>query len=251
MAIWNALLYQPIWNALVWFYNIIPGQDIGLAIIAITILLKIILFPFTLQGLRSQKALQALQPKIEEIKKKYKGQKEVLAKEMMELYKREKVSPLSSCLPLLIQLPILIALYQVLRAGLGEPPVELLYPFVQDPNGINPMFLGFVDLAKVSIPLAVMAGAVQFVQTRMLQVKRPPKEVRGSEGAKDETIMTTMNKQMMYVMPVITVVIGASLPGGVMLYWLVTSLLTVAQQKFFLDKKTKPSPPLMGGAGGG
>ncbi len=237
MAIWTTIFYQPLWNILVGLYNVLPGHDIGLVIIILTIIIKIVLFPFTLQGLRSQKALQDLQPKVDELKARYKNDKEALAKEMMALYKREKVSPASSCLPLLIQLPILLALFQVLRAGLGNPPAELLYPFISDPHGINTISFGFLDLSKVNIPMAIVAGAVQFWQTKMLQTKKVPAEVKDLPVARDETIMTTMNKQMLYVMPVMTVVIGVGLPGGLMLYWLVTSLLTVFQQKYFLDKK--------------
>src|SRR3989338_3874182 len=120
MNFFTTIFYQPLWNALVWFYNILPGHDIGLAIILLTIVIKIILFPFTLQSLRSQKAMQTLQPKLDALKQQYKDDKEGQAKAMMELYKTEKVSPFSSCLPLLIQLPFLFALYRVLQNGLGS-----------------------------------------------------------------------------------------------------------------------------------
>lgn len=232
----TVILYQPLWNALVWLYDVLPGANLGLAIVALTIIIKVILFPFTLQSLRSQKAMQAIQPKLEEIKQKYKGNREGQAKAMMELYAKEKVSPLSSCLPLLIQFPILIALYMVLRDGLGTPSPELLYPFVGNPGSLNPAFLG-MDLAKPSIILAILAGAAQFFQTKMIQVKKPPAVIAKSEGVKDESMMSMVNKQMLYVMPAVTVFIGIGLPGGLVLYWFVTNALTVIQQAVFLKPK--------------
>ena len=224
---------QPIFNLLVFFYNVIPGKDIGLAIIAITIILKIVLYPFSLQAIKSQKALQDLQPKLKALQEELKADKEKLARATMELYAKEKVSPFSSCLPLLIQFPFLIALYQAMRFGLASQKLEILYPFVSNPGTIDPLFLGFLNLAAPSIPLAVIAGAAQFWQTKMLQTTRPP--VR-APGSKDEDTMARMNKQMTYMMPVMTVVIGASLPGGLALYWLMANLITVAQQMYFFKK---------------
>ncbi len=240
MGIYETFLYQPIFNALVFLYNNIPGNDVGLAIIVLTVIIKLVLFPFSLQSLKSQKALQSLQPKLDELKKKHKDNKEAMTKEMMELYKKEKVNPFSSCLPLLIQLPFLIAVYQVFRSGLTSDNFELLYPFVANPGHINSMFLGFMDLSQPSIYLAVLTAAVQFWQSKMMMAKRPPQKLRDKKGAKDEDMAAVMNKQMLYFMPIITIIIGASLPSGLILYWFITTLLTVAQQFYFLrDKKSE------------
>ena len=137
----------------------------------------------------------------------------------------------------MIQLPILIALYMVLRDGLGTGSPELLYPFVENPGSLHAAFLG-MDLAKSSIVLAVLAGIAQFFQTKMIQVNKPPAAIAKSEGAKDESMMSMVNKQMLYVMPIVTVFIGAGLPGGLVLYWFVTNVLTVIQQAVFLKPKT-------------
>src|SRR3989344_2244647 len=112
LYLYNIILYQPIYNGLVFFYNIIPWHDLGLSIIIITILLKVILYPFSVKALKSQKALQELEPKLKALKEQHKGNKQEMAKATMELYKKEKVSPFSSCLPLLVQFPFLIAPYQ-------------------------------------------------------------------------------------------------------------------------------------------
>jgi len=243
--IFITVIFQPILNLLIWLYNIIPGNDIGFAIIVLTLLVKLVLYPLSVQQIRQQRALQEIQPKIDEIRLRLKDDKEGQAKELMELYKREHVNPAASCLPLLIQLPIFIGLYQALRDGLASHSLNLLYPFVSNPGTINKMFLGFIDLSKPNYVLAVLAGLVQFWQSRQMFRKPspaapPPDEVKGSEGAKDESMAAMMNKQMMYVMPLVTVFIGISLPGGLTLYWLVMSILTVAQQALFLKK---PVPP--------
>lgn len=237
IQLFTIIFYQPLWNALVFLYNVIPGQDIGVAILILTGVIKVILLPFSAQALESQKAMQSLQPKLRELKEQFRDDKEKLAKATMALYAQEKVSPLSSCLPLLIQFPILIALYQVLRAGLGHPSPELLYPFVANPGTLDPNFLNLIDLAKPNYILAALAGIAQFFQTKMLQVKAPPPSVASAAAGRDESMFATMNKQMLYVMPVMTLVIGAGLPGGLTLYWFATNVLSVIQQYFVFRKK--------------
>ncbi len=229
--IFHTYLSQPLFNLLVYLYNVIPGSDIGFAIIVLTILIKAVLWPFMHQSLKSQKAMQVIQPKIEELKKKHADNKEALAKDLMELYQEEKVNPLSSCLPLLIQLPVLIALYRVLLTGFDPETLNQLYSFVANPGSINSLFLGFIDLSKSNIYLALVAGFFQFLQTRMLISRKPPKQVQGKKGAADENMMATMNKSMMYFMPIITVVIGATLPGGLTLYWVAVNIVSIIQQK--------------------
>jgi YidC/Oxa1 family membrane protein insertase len=236
ISLWNTIFYQPLFNILVWFYNVIPGHDIGLAIIVVTVLIKVLLYPFSLQSLKAQKALTDLQPKIDELKIKYKDQKEEMSKAMMNLYKENKVNPLSSCLPVLIQLPFLIAVYQVFIHGLGSQGLENLYPFVAHPGHINPVSLGFLDLSKSNIVLAVLAGAAQFWQTKIMPRSQPPKKMPGS---KDESMTAAVNKQMLYFMPVVTVLVGASLPGGLTFYWFLTTILTVAQQYLYFFRKNR------------
>src|SRR3989338_5853381 len=137
MNVFYESLYRPLFNLLIWLYDVIPGADIGFAIIALTVIVKLILWPLTNASLKSQKALQDLQPKLDALKEEHKGDKDKLAKAMMELYSKEKVNPLSSCLPILVQIPILIALYQVLSAGLKAESLSALYGFVQNPGTID------------------------------------------------------------------------------------------------------------------
>lgn len=236
--LYTLIIYQPIYNALVWFYDIIPTHDIGLAIIAITLLVRLILYPLMAQSLKSQKSLQNLQPKIKEIQELHKDNKELQSKEMMKLYKEEKVHPFSSCLPLLIQLPILLAVYHVFRQGVSSTGFELLYPFVHNPGTINHLSFGFIDVTKSSPYLAILAGLAQFWQTRMMMVSKPPRPTgKVLPGAKDEDMMAQVNKQMVYTMPLLTLFIAWRLPAGLAMYWLVTTLATGLQQYIVLRPK--------------
>lgn len=233
-GIFQTILYQPIFNGFVALYNLIP--DVGIAIFVLTVLVKLILYPLTDKSIKAQRSLGALQPKMQELKEKYKTDQQTLAQETMKLYKEHKVNPLGSCLPLIIQLPIFIALYLVMRDGLAGQNFNLLYSFVSNPGSINPLSLGFLNLVNPNIPLAVLAGLAQFWQAKTMSRKRPPKAA--GEGGKDEDMMAMMNKQMLYIMPILTVVIGFKLPGGLALYWFLSTLLTALQQ-YWVGKKEK------------
>lgn len=233
LALYHEVLFRPIYNFTIALYDVL-WHDLGLAILALTVLVRFALWPLTQKSLASQKAMQDIQPKIKAVQAQYKDDKERQAKEMMALYKAEKVSPFSSCLPLLIQLPLFIALYQALTAGLHSENLSLLYSFVGNPGSVSTTTLGFLDLSARSIPLAVLAAAVQYVQAKMMSTQRPA--VKG-EGSKDEDAMAMMNKQMLYFMPALTLFIGVSLPAGLTLYWLATNVMMVVQQYFFFKKK--------------
>ncbi len=227
ITVFNESLYRPLFNALVWLYNIIPGNDLGIAIIVLTILIRLILYPLSKKAIQSQKAINQLQPKIKEIQKKYKN-KEEQAKVMMELYKKHKVNPMAGCLPILVQLPLLIALYRVFFNGLNPESLDGLYSFISRPELLNVMFLGLIDLSQRSVFLAVMAGLFQFIQSKMIMPKNLTKKSK-SDGLDFSTIMS---KQMLYFMPLITVFIAWSLPAALPLYWIVITLFGITQQYF-------------------
>lgn len=229
----QTFFYQPILNLLVFLYNIVPGHDLGIAIILLTVIIKLILLPLSKKSLKSQKAMQELQPKIEELKKKYKDNREAMSKAMMALYKNNKVNPFSSCFPLIIQMPFLFAVFRVFRDGLDKN-LELVYSFIDKPETIDYMSFGFIDLAEKNVYFALLAGVAQFWSSKMMMAKRPAIK---SKGAKDENMMAIMNKQMLYFMPVFTVFIGLQFPGGLTLYWLVTTILMAFQQMYLLRDK--------------
>ena len=229
----ETLLYQPIYNLIISLYNLVP--DMGVAILLITILIKVVLYPLTTKSIKAQKSLTELQPKMEEVKKKHKDNQQQLAQETMKLYKEHKVNPFGSCLPVLVQLPIFIALYWVLRDIFVLDKSGLLYTFVSQPESINPITLGFFNLSDTSFVLAILAGAAQFWQAKMFSKKRAPKAAK--EGGKDENMMSTMYKQMLYFMPAFTVIIGMGLPAGLTLYWFLSTLSTAVQQDIIFRKK--------------
>lgn len=249
--LFTLIFSQPIFNLLIALYMFVPGKSFGVSIILLTILVKAILWPLSGQALRSQKALQDLQPKMDALKKEYGDRQEELGKAMMALYSKEKVSPFSSCLPILIQLPVFIALYHGLATALESDPtkfadgMKMLYSFVPAPEQVNSLFLGVFDLAKkpadlhVNMLLAVLAGVTQYFQAKMMITRQQPKKV---PGAKDEEMLAIMNKQMLYMMPLLTIWIGWSLPAGLALYWLMQTVLTIGQQWYYFrhDDKNKP-----------
>jgi YidC/Oxa1 family membrane protein insertase len=227
MNIFHTALTYPLFNLLVFLYNTVAWGDLGVAIILLTLLIKIILWPFSARALSAQKNLQALQPRIKEIQQKHARDKEAQSRALLELYREHKVSPLGGCLPMLVQLPMLFALYYVFLNGLNPDFLQHLYGFVKHPGGLDVTFLGVLDLARPNIPLAFLAGALQFVQSKMLV----PKSTTG-ENQKDarEDAARLISKQMVYFLPVLTVIISWRLPAGLPLYWVATTAFTIIQQ---------------------
>jgi len=249
MNIFHLIFYQPLLNILILFYQYLPGRDFGLAIVFLTILIKLLLYPITSQSLKSQKSLDGFQSKIREIQEKYKDSKEEQSKAMMEFYQKEKINPFSGCLPLLIQLPILIALYQVTQKGLVAEEMVNLYSFVSQPGEINPYFLGILNLTQPNLILAFLAGILQFIQTKMgaPQTSKTGKTAQGEprpSGRKEiplNKFSQMMQKQMLYLFPFITFLFLLRLPSAVGLYWLMLTLLTIVQQYLIFKPYTKRS----------
>ena len=238
MAFFHIIIYQPLYNTLIFLYNIVPGKDFGISIILITILLRIILIPLYKKQIESQQKMQALQPKIKELQEKTKNNKEQQTKQMMELYKEHKTNPFSGCLPLIVQLIFLIAIYRVLITissnGLSVNTSEL-YSFVANPGKINQFFIHLVDLTKPSVVIAVLAAIAQYFQTKMLMKQQPQIEKKNDSGKPD--IAQMMSKQMLYLGPFMTLFIGIKFPAGLSLYWLVGTLFMLAQQ-IMIEKKS-------------
>ncbi len=231
------VLYQPLYNLLVWTYDVLPWGGLGLAIILLTILIKGVLLPLTYRSLKVQKEMQEIQPKIAELKEQYKDNKEEMAKQMMELYKTHKVNPFASCLPTIVQLLVFIALYRVLSAGFGEVNAEILYAFVHNPVQMSPYFLG-LDLRAVSPILGIIAGVTQYFQAKQMVTARPPKAARGESGSLDEDMTAAMNRSMTTVLPIMMLVLGSTtLPAGLTLYIVVSTVLTYLMYAYFLGKK--------------
>ena len=234
----NTILYQPLFNALVLLYEYLPGHDFGVAVIVLTILIRILLYPLMVKSIKSQRVLSELQPKIKEIQDKYKHDKEKQAKETMALYQREKINPFGGCLPLLLQLPILIALYRVFWKGLEPEAMARLYSFVPNPGIIDPTFFGLINLAEASIVLAFIAGIVQFFQSKMLMPRKQKTEQKKNQAPQ---LSDMMQKQMLYFFPIFTVFILWKLPSAIAVYWIITALFSIGQQYLVFRPRTKAS----------
>ncbi|MGL5830912.1 MAG: YidC/Oxa1 family membrane protein insertase [Candidatus Altimarinota bacterium] len=228
-------LYQPIYNALVFFASITPGHNFGLAIILLTILIRTILLIPNQKALKAQKKLQQIQPKILELKEKHGGDQARIAQETMALYKEHKANPLGSCLPILIQLPILLALFSVIQNGLDTNNTYLLYGALQnfDLRLIQTNFLGIWDLTKIDfIILPIIVGGLQYLQLRL--ASNNSKKSASAMPAE----MQMANKTMVIIMPIMIALFTASAPAGLGLYWAVSTMYGIAQQ-FVINKQVE------------
>jgi YidC/Oxa1 family membrane protein insertase len=244
--LFTILLYQPLMNVLVFLYETIPGKDFGLAVIVTTILIRLALFPLSAKGVRAQRAINEIQPEIKEIQRKYKEDKEKQTKEILAVYKKAKISPFSSFSPILVQLPVLIALYRVFWDVQGTNFSKFLYSFISFPGEINSLFLG-IDISKSGLIesngsssfllgnmiIIIAAGIAQFFQMKMItnrQKKEKKKKDPSSEMAEN------MQKKMIYFFPFFTIFILLRLPSVIGLYWLTSTLFSIIQQHFILKK---------------
>jgi YidC/Oxa1 family membrane protein insertase len=239
--VWGTFLYQPIYNSLIYLVSIVPNYNLGIAIILLTIILRSILFIPSQRGLESQRKLQDLQPRIKKIQEKFKGNQEKIAQETFALYKEYKVNPFGSCLPLLIQLPILIALFYVIQTGLNPDNVHMLYEPLKgfDLSLVDSNFFGLLDLQKIDIfALPLIVAALQFFQMKLSMTKKKKDEEKNKDDKKksagDE--MQMASQMMIYVMPVMIALFTASVPSGVGLYWGTSTVFGILQQ-LYVNKK--------------
>lgn len=228
--IFHSFVYQPIYNALIFLYNIIPGHDLGMAIIVLTIFVRFLLYPVAQKQIESQKKLQDLQPEIKKLQEKHRGDKEKQGRALMAFYKEKNVNPASGCLPLVVQIVFFIALYRAFIAGLNfNSGCDDLYKFISCPSAINVNFFGLLDLAKPNFVLAGIAAASQFVQTKMMMTKNPA-------STKKDDFASIMNQQMLYIGPLLTLFIGLKFPAGLAIYWIVNTLFAIGQQYLIMKK---------------
>jgi len=232
MSLFNTIFYQPLLNILIIFYQYFPGHDFGISVILLTILIRVLLYPLNTQAIKSQKVFQDLQPKIKEIQKKYKDDKEKQLQATLALYKEAKINPFANFLPLLVQLPILIALYRVFWKGLNTQELVNLYSFVAKPESINSSFLGLIKLDEPSFVLAILAGVFQFVQIKMMT----PKAKTGEELDKFSSMM---QKQTLYFFPVLIIIMLWKAPSAIGLYWVTTTIFSIVQQRLILKSYAK------------
>ncbi len=235
------LIVEPFYNALILLMDFVTS-DLGVALIILTIIFRLILFPLYRSQIRTQIKMNQVQGEIKKIQEKYKDNRETMGREMLNLYRINKINPFSGIFIVLIQLPLLIGFYYVFsRAGLPNINEGLLYPFVAWPDEVNTVFLGLIDMMSKSLPLAIAAGVAQYFQMRLVM---PPKkkvaesDVKKSNEVSPENVTKSMQTQMTFVMPIMTGMFAYSLGSMIGLYFLVGSLVSIAQE-FYIRKTIK------------
>jgi len=217
-------IYQPILNTLLWLYQV-TGQNLGFAIILLTLLVRFVLIPFTLPQLKSAKKMASLKPEIDALKKKHGHDAKVFQQKQMELYKTHNVNPAAGCLPFIAQFVVLIALYQVFMSTLGG-------------NGMGEIQSSFLwwDLKSkdTTYILPVLAGLLQFIMSLSIlpAVENQPEKRPGTAEQKQDVaeMATTMQQQMVFMMPIMTVIFSIQFPSGLALYWVITTAFSLVQQ---------------------
>lgn len=229
-AFFHAVIYDPLYNGLIFFIGIVPGHDVGLAVIALTIVVRIVLFPLARRAVETQIAMKKIAPEIEELKKKYKDNKEEQAKAMFALYRERDVHPFASIGLLLAQLPVLLALYWIFAlGGLPEIRPELLYSFVSPSAHVSMEFLGFLDMAGHSIVLGVLAAAAQFAYTRLSMGPRQKRTSPAGESLSAD-LASSFDLQARYFLPLMFVALSFFIPNAAMLYIVTSNTFMVGQE---------------------
>jgi YidC/Oxa1 family membrane protein insertase len=229
----HTIFYTPLYNALIFLTGAFGGS-LGWAVIGLTLVVKIILSPLSHKSIVSQIEQKKLQPLVDELKKKYPDQKEQSAK-LMELYKEHKTNPFAGCLLIILQLPVIIALYQVFLAGAAIIPAEL-YSFIHAPVNVNVMFLGLDMAAKGSIILAVLAGLSQFLQMHLSPAMQSTNTAKVDSSDMQAKMAATMTSSMKWTMPIMIAVFGYAVPGAVAVYWIVSNIFMIAQERFVMSR---------------
>lgn len=236
--LFNGLFYNPLYNALVFLIDIIPGGDVGFATIALTCIVKFILFPLSKQATKTQLLMKQLEPEMKVLREKYEKNREELARKTLEFYKQNNLNPFASFFLVLIQLPIILALAFVFyKGGLLVINTEILYSFVQVPTIVNTNFLQYFDITKTSLILSVLTGIAQFIQIR-LSVPALEKKEEGKAQSFGDDFARSMNMQMRYIMPVFMFIVCLNVSGAVALYWITGSIFMIAQE-LYLRKTVK------------
>jgi len=235
-SIWHTLFYDPIYNGLVFFIGVVPNADVGIAIVLITILVKLVIFPLSKKAVRTQMIMKRLEPTLKKLKEKYKDDKQKQAEQMMLIYKENEINPLSSLGLILIQLPLIFALYWAFfRGGLPVIDPEVLYSFINIPGKVNMDFLGIVDMAGKSLLFAAGAGITQYYQ---ISLTLPKIKERKDNATLKEDLARSFQLQMKYVMPAFVFMVAYFISAAVALYWLTSNIFAIGQE-FVIRKQVK------------
>jgi len=248
--IFNTFIYEPLYNGLIFLTTAIPGADLGIAVILLTLFVKIILLPITHKSTKTQVKMKMLEPEMKELKEKHKDNKEEHARQMMDLYKKHNVNPFSSCLAALIQIPVILGLYWVFWKGLVIDPDlidsfkqipgyintsllnnDILYSFVQMPEFIKTKLFGVIDMMDKSVFFALIAGISQYYQIKItMSSKDDEKFSLQSSGSFKDDLVKSMKFQMRYILPVFVFVFAYTISAAIALYWATSNIFTIIHE---------------------
>lgn len=238
-SLFHTYLYEPIYNLLILLTGAMPGGDVGLAVIAVTLIVKIVTTPLSLSAVKTNRRMKHIEPELKAVREKYKDDKEKLAKETLSLYKNNGIRPFSSILASLIQIPVILALYLVfLHEPLLNVDLAILYSFIAIPPHISPLFLGIIHITSHSIILSAVAAVAAFVQAR-LAFKISPAAANETGTAADFSRAMTM--QARYILPVVIAVV--SYTSAAIALYLITSSIVAILQELYVRSLKHPSVP--------
>lgn len=234
----HTFLYTPIYNLLILFVDTVPGADIGIAVVLVTIIVRLIISPLSFAAQKTARSMKQVEPEMKAIKAKFSDNKEQQAREMMGLYKKYGINPFASILTLIIQLPIIISLYWVFynKTLLSVDPT-LLYSFVPVPESISPLFLGIFAVAGASITLALLAAVTQYFLALYAIPAAPSKK---DDASMQADISRAMTLQMRYVFPLLMA--GIAYTSGAIAIYFITSNLFGIIQEYFVHRSMKEHP---------
>lgn len=237
--LWHTVFYDPVYNALIFFIDVFPRGDIGLAIIATVVIVKTILLPVSIKAAKTQRIMREIEPKLKELKEKHKDDREAQARAMMEVYKDAGMNPFASIFLILLQIPLFIALYfsvlslletsEETGATITAFDPSLLYSFVPVPEVASTLLLGMIDVAARSLPLAILAGVTMYLQMKLTLPALPKRDKDAAPDMKED-FMRNMQVQMKYVMPVIIGVFAYTFSATIALYFVVSNVTAIAQE---------------------
>ncbi len=244
-SLFHNIIYLPIYNLVVFLAEVLPGSDLGLAVIGATLVVKLVLVPVSLSAIKTQRAMRIMEPELKELRERLKDDKEAQAKAMLALYKKYGAKPFSSILMLFIQIPIVLGLYFVcLHIAKGIDPT-LLYAFIPAPEHVSPLFFGIFSVAGPSIMLAVVAGLTQLAQA-FYAIPVPVKSTNPNPPMQEE-FGRAMALQARYVFPVL-IGLFAYTSGAIALYFAASNLFMLAQEFFVRKLMPNVPPPEVGDA---
>lgn len=230
--LYNTLIFQPFYNTLIFLIGLLPFLDAGIVIIIFTIIIKIILLPLSIKASKAQIEMKSHEKNLNDIKEKYKDNKEENGRRQLEYYKEHGINPFFSIFILLIQFPILIGLYMVfIKSGLPQINTDILYSFVSSPENINMVFLNFINISEKSIFLAIIAGVTTYFQTSLASGQTKP-----TDGSKQSDFAKAMALQMKYFLPLLMAFVSYTISSAIALY-LITSNLFAIGQEIYIKKK--------------